>query len=217
MLKWVVAGLALLNTGLFLWATGHKGLSAGDVAAARPLVNADAMRLLGEMTAAQPAAREGRIPGLCFRVGPFPTESDMSRIGERFAELRIPYRQRTVPPREIRAHRVYIGPYTTAVDIQAQRNLLRASGVSEHYVKHEGGGRDIISLGLFAQKKGAETLVKQLQAKNIKALVRPEDRVLASNYWVELRIEESDQRARAALEQISWPGSRAKLRQYPCI
>lgn len=216
MLKWTVAGLVLLNAGLFLWATGHKGMSAG-ISTARPAVNPAGMRLLRELTPAQSPVPAGPVQSVCFRVGPFLSEPDMLRAGQQLAESQIPFQPRTVAAREIRAHRVYLGPFSTATAIRAQRQLLRASGVSDHYVKHEDGGQDIISLGLFSQKRGAETLLQTLQSKNIKATVRAEDRLLGPTYWIELRLSAAEQRSQTALQQMNWPGERAKLRKYSCI
>jgi len=215
MLKWIVAALALVNAGLFLWATGHRGLSGGD-AAARQIINPDAMRLLSEVSPRTPAPSSDS-PRLCFRVGPFLDRAQMERAGQNLDELQVPFHERTVPAREIRAHRVYVGPYTTPTAIAAQRKLLNASGITDHYVKRENGGQDVISLGLFSQKTGAEALLKDLQAKNIKAQIRVEDRELAPTYWIELRDSAANQRVETALRQRRWDGARAKIRQYPCV
>jgi hypothetical protein len=216
MLKWVVAGLVLLNVALVLWATGHKGLS-GSGATARQTINPEAMVLVAEIASSRSAAEASRAASLCFRVGPFVTTEQMDQAGDTLRGLSVPFETRTVPAREIRAYRVFLGPFSSASAVEVQRQLLRTSGVTDHYVKRENEGKSVISLGLFSRKAGAEEVVRFMQAKNIQAKMRSEDQRLATTYWLELRNSRANQAVVAELKQARWAAERAKLRQYPCV
>jgi len=214
-MKWVVGALVLVNAGLFLWATGHKGL-AGTSEPARAVVNAESMQLISETRPPATAASPAAGARLCFRIGPFVTENDMDRAGQHLYELAVPFNRRNVPSRDIRTYRVYLGPFTTDSAIEAQRDLLRAGGVTDHYVKREPGGNDIISLGLFSQQSSAERMRAELEKKNFKPSTRPEDRALGATYWLELTNSDANKRARADLAASQWPEPRAVVKQFPC-
>ncbi len=216
MLKWVVAGLVLLNVALLLWATGHKGLSASD-ATARQTINPEAMKLVAEIAPSRQLVEVSQTASLCFRVGPFLTADQMDQAGDTLRGLSVPFETRTVPAREIRAYRVFLGPFSSSSAVEVQRQLLRTSGVTDHYVKREKEGQNVISLGLFSRKAGAEEVVRTMQEKNIQAQVRSEDRRLVTTYWLELRDGRANQAAVAELKQAQWADERAKLRQYPCV
>ena len=136
--------------------------------------------------------------------------------GDRLRELSLPFESLTVKAREIRAYRVYIGPFSNPQAIEVQRLWLSESGVSDHYVKRQVGEKDIISLGLFSQNTGADALVRDLKSKNVSAQTRLEDRTLGSTHWLELRDSNTNRAARAQLSTLDWGDERTKLSEFPC-
>ena len=213
-MKWLVGVLLLLNVALFLWATGHQADSVDGGPEFRQSVNPSGMRLISEIE--PPAAPDAGSQAGCYRVGPFYNQNAVALATQKLDILKLTFRQRTVKERELRAYRVYLGPYSTESAIETQRNLLRAGGISDHYVKRESEGTSLISLGLFSQKSGADAFARELEKKRINTRLRTEDRVLGPTFWLELDDREGNRAARSELEQASWGDPRAKLRPLPC-
>ena len=210
--KWVVGVLALVNVALFLWATGHRSVSSASPEDFRQQVNAASMRLLREN--ALSAAESGKTP--CFRVGPFYELNAVALASQKLDILKVPYGQRTIKERQLRAYRVFLGPYSTESAIEAQRGLLRENGITDLYLKREPGGTSLISLGLFSQRQGAEDFVRDLTRKRLPAQARAEERVLGPTFWLELEQSSANRAAENELRATRWGDPRAKLRPFPC-
>ncbi len=208
-MKWFFALLVLANVGMYLWATGHK---TSDSTPVRSTVNANGMELLSEL----PAARNNRSSGSCYRVGPFSDESGSIKAVETLNKLSVPYTALAIKKREVRAYRVYLGPFNTSEQVERQRNVLRNSGINEHYVKSERAAQDLISLGLFSQQARADEFMRELIKKDVHAKTRPETRKLGPTYWLELHDVESNQGVLGVLRETQWAGDRARLRVFPC-
>lgn len=156
-------------------------------------------------------------PPLCLRVGPFFDEKLAGETADRLRTLTLAVDMRTVKSREIRAYRVYVGPFENSAESKAQQKILVESGVKDHYVKREEGKKDIISLGLFTQNTGAAALTEQLKEKGVVASTRTEDRKLDPTYWLELTDSEANRAAHAELAAAkTWGDERTKLSEFPC-
>ena len=222
-MKWIVGVLLLCNAVMFLWATGHRPASTEFI---RPPVAGETMMLLSELTPVQPSPevadqtggqQPAPPPPMCLRIGPFNNELLAEQTASRLRTLALKVESRTVNQREIRAYRVYLGPFDTQSAIDAQRQLLDNSGVKDHYVKRASGEKDIISLGLFSQGTGAEALINELGTKNIVAQTRHEDRMLEPTFWLELQDPEANEKNRAELTAVrNWGEESTKLSEYPC-
>ena len=213
MMKWLVGLLCLFNAALFLWATGYDP-GRGVTASAYPVVSAEGMRLLSEVK-----ARAESVPGdapRCARIGPFVSSAVAALAAQKLDAMSLAYTQRTVKSREIRAFRVYLGPFGTESAIAAQRSLLESSGTDDFYVKRDEQGGGIISLGLFSQRDGADLLLGKLQGRGIQAKLRPEDRVLKPNYWLEIGDPAIGGGIPPELVQASWGEAGAEIRRYDC-
>ena len=208
-MKWVFALLVVANVGMYLWATGHKTV---DVTSIRASVNADGMRLLSEL----PAARKNRGANSCYRIGPFSDEGGSIKAVETLNKLSVPYTALTIGKREVRAYRVFLGPFNTSEQIERQRNILRSSGINEYYVKSERATEDLISLGLFSQQARADEFMQELIKKDVRAKTRPENRTLGPTYWLELHDVKSNPETLGILRETQWSGDRARLRVFPC-
>ena len=218
-MKWVFGILLLCNVGLYLWTYGQRPDSSEFI---RPLVNGETMMLLSEMA---PAKSESTVEATgdppverayCLRVGPFYDINLASESGDKLARLSLPFEARSVRAREIRAYRVFLGPFTASAAVQTQRALLNKSGVTDHYVKRQPGEQDIISLGLFTQSTGADALMSELKGKNVSAQIRTEDRMLEATYWLELRDPRANQKTQSELTGMEWGDERTKLSEFPC-
>jgi len=242
-MKWIVGVLVLVNAGLFLWATGQRPSSTEFI---RPTVNGETMMLLSEMLPAQPTAvvtpvmdkQEPEVnqqprgeqqveqqpvladqpPSLCLRIGPFYDKKLAEKTENRLQSMSLLVSSRTVKAREIRAYRVFLGPFETRSEIDRLRKELISKGIKDHYVKRESGQKDIISLGLFIQKSGAKSLVDQLKRNNVPARSKPEDRVMDPTIWLELKDTAANQKVQPELAAINtWGDARTRLSEYPCV
>lgn len=218
-MKWVFGILLLCNVGLYLWTYGQR---TDGTESTRPPENGETMKLLSEVT---PAANETKAEpsddqpieqSFCLRIGPFFDINLASESGEKLASLALPFKARSVKARAIRAYRVYLGPFTSSGAAQEQRTLLNENGITDHYVKRQSGEQDIISLGLFIQSDGADALMEQLEAKDIKPHVRTEDRTLEPTYWLELRDSNANRNSESRLDAMEWGDERTKLSEFPC-
>ena len=218
-MKWIFGALLLCNVGLFLWTYGHRPDSTEFI---RPPVSGETMMLLNEITSVRstPVVNSTRDqsaqPSLCLRIGPFFDQNLAKKTSVRLKSWALPFDTRSVKARKIRAYRVYVGPFATSSEVEAQRKLLTDSGIKDHYVKRQAGEQEIVSLGLFTQSNGAEALVQELKAKNILAQTKPEDRTLKPTYWLELRDTKANQLARPRLASAKWGDERARLSEFPC-
>jgi hypothetical protein len=207
-MKWLVGILCLLNAGLFLWSSGHTP------AAAYPVVNEDNMRLIREMQAGNRSSGQGEPR--CARIGPFVDSSVAALAAQKLDSLSLGYNRRTVKSREIRAYRVFLGPFESSSAIEAQRRLLRRAGIEDFYLKRDAASGDIISLGLFTQRNGAETLAAKLGRQDIQARIRPEERTLKPSFWLEIDSPVAVRNLPRELAGARWGEKGAALRRYDC-
>jgi len=212
-MKWLAAFLLLLNAGLFLWATGHDPGGPAS-ASAYPTVSAESMRLLNEVREGNEASNDGA--GECARIGPFLSSAVASLAAQKLDSMSLSYTRRTVKSREIRAFRVYLGPFRDPSALETQRRLLEDGGVADYYVKRDDDGSTIISLGLFSQRDGAEVMRRKLSRQGVEAELRTEDRVLKPNYWLEINDAALARRMPEALTGARWGEKEARIRRYEC-
>lgn len=212
-MKWLAGFLLLLNAALFLWATGHDP-GRPTSAAAYPVVSAESMRLLSEVKARRESS--GGEEPLCVRIGPFDSSAVVSLAAQQLDAMSLSYTRRTVKAREIRAFRVFLGPFQSESAITTQRRLLENAGVEDYYVKRLEDGGGIVSLGLFSQREGAEIRQRQLDGKGVQAKLSTEQRVLDPNFWLEINDPEVAAEVPDELAGASWGEKAARARRYEC-
>ncbi len=207
-MKWVFGMLLVLNVGLYLWATGHRQSGASI----RPTINFQGMRLIGERgRGADPGADD-----VCYRIGPFADRQESAKAITLLTDLSVRFSELTVSKREVRAYRVYLGPFTDPEQTARQRGMLHDNGISDYYIKRDSVGEEVISLGLFSQRRAAENFVRSLAETGIIAKHRAEDRILGPTYWLELTGLHTTADALRGLRDGRWEGDRARLRAFPC-
>jgi len=212
-MKWLVGFLGVINAALFLWATGHDADGLAP-ASAYPVVNAENMRLLHELAGPEQGSEDSR--NRCARIGPFVDSAVAALAGQKLDALSLSYSRRTIKSREIRAYRVFLGPFETRAGIEAQRRLLQAGDIEDFYLKRDEQGVGIISLGLFSQRDGAELLADRLSRLDIQAKIRPEDRTLKPSFWLEIDDPSVARQIPPELAEARWGERRARLRRYEC-
>lgn len=213
-MKWLAGFLLLFNAGLFLWATGHDP-DRSSPAGGYPVVNAEGMRLLSEVGPEDASAPD--VGRGCVRIGPFSSSAVASLAAQKLDAMSIRYSRRTVGSREIRAYRVFLGPFESDSAMDVQRRLLESGGVEDYYVKPgSDGSGGIISLGLFSQRDGAEVMRRNLADDNIDARLRTEERVLEPNFWLEVDDPAVSGGTPRELAEASWGENDVRVRRYQC-
>lgn len=211
--RWVVGFLVLFNAGLFLWATGHAPRRSAT-GSGYPIVSAESMRLLSEVKEQNGSPAGGRLR--CARIGPFTHSAVADLAAQKLDAMSLHYSRRTVKPREIRAFRVFLGPFESEAAIDAQRRLLDSAGIKDYYVKHDEPGGGIISLGLFSQRDRAQALLDKLGRAEVQARLRTEKRVLQPTFWLEIDDPAVAHGIPPELARASWGDEGARITRYAC-
>ena len=212
-MKWLAGFLLVLNAALFLWATGHDPGRPAP-ASAYPVVSAESMRLLSEVKAGDESSRDG--PPGCLRIGPFVSSAVVTLAAQKLEAMSLSYTRRTVKSRQIRAFRVFLGPFQSESGMETQRRLLEAAGVEDYYLKRNEEGGGIISLGLFSQQDGAEVMRGKLSRQDIETKLRTEERILQPNFWLEIDDPAVAREIPPELAGASWGEQEARARRYKC-
>lgn len=209
-MKWGVVLLLIANVALYLWAGG--GIErAGSV---KPEVNKEGMRLLGEpqsagadSAATSPdgaqarSARTGQAALSCYRLGPFKDEAARSAAARWMSSRQLTYRAVRSESREMRAVRVYLGPFDTLDAAGPAMRGLKEKAI-DHFVDPEARGQVYVSLGYFSQEALAVKFVAHLLTRGIDAKSRAEYRAMGPFDWMEAAV---DTTRRDLLLARRWP------------
>ncbi|HEX9625982.1 MAG TPA: SPOR domain-containing protein [Acidiferrobacterales bacterium] len=203
LLKWLFGALLLANIGLLMWGLWHRDAASDAAYQPLPPVNAEKMVPLtvGPDLArrADRAAQRGRpapslspvkperaTPALrCLTVGPFDGEETAARAAERLGELHLTHTRREESRREAASYWVHLPPLKSRAAAEARLQELKKLGVKDAFIMQEPDKENAISLGLFSQAENARGLMKELEAKGVKAgqEIRYRDQTLV---WLEV-------------------------------
>lgn len=89
--------------------------------------------------------------------------------------------------RELRAVRIYLGPFESREAAQPTMDLLKKKELDHYYYVSE--GKERISLGYFTQEELALRYVKKMKTEGFDAHSQPEYRTLGPFYWMDVRVE----------------------------
>jgi len=211
-MRWWVLALALINLTVFL---GAQMRTAPDPAfSPRAPVDTTAMRLLSEVDRPPARVAAGEVGGRCMRLGPFLDLNAVAAARGGLLERGFSPRERVTPAREVRAWRVFVGPFDADEEVERMRDRLLASGVEDFYLMRGESGVGALSLGLFSVQGAAEDLAAGVGAGGIDASVRSEDRPVGPVYWLEFA--DTAGGVAGSLPSDFWGEPRARLRQVPC-
>jgi len=135
-------------------------------------------------------AESGNLPvGLsCYRVGPFKSGSIWSRANSWVQSQDIAITPVRSESRELRAVRVYVGPFESIAAAQGDVEILKQKEL-DYFVYLRDDNQARISLGYFTQEELSIKFVDYLQTQNIEAKSQPEYRTLGPFDWMDLEIE----------------------------
>ena len=229
-MKWVFSALLLANIGLFMWATWYKDLGVEPAKKPRPPVNADKMlplstpglkltpRLAGgdRLELLTPVEREALDnEKFCYIIGPFETHEHALKAGGPLEEMQLGVSTRSAEDKSESSYWVFIPPLATRQKAQTKVKELAKLGFKEHFITQEAGRDNAISLGVFAQRENAESLLQELKGKGIEAKLETRYR-LRLLYWLNLRAADLTEEQVEHLAQLDWGPPEIRVRQAAC-
>ncbi len=135
-------------------------------------------------------AESGSLPvGLsCYRIGPFKSGSVWSRANSWVQSQDISITPVRSESREVRAVRVYVGPFESIAAAQGDVEVLKQKDL-DYFVYLRDDNQARISLGYFTQEELSIKFVDYLKTQNIEAKSQPEYRTLGPFDWMDVEIE----------------------------
>jgi len=229
-MKWLFSALLLANIGLFMWASWYKDMGIEPARKPRPPVNAEKMLPLttpglkltprpasgDRLELLTPAEREAfGSETFCYTIGPFESRELANKAGAFLKEMQLEYGTRTADDRSESSYWVFIPPLATRQEVQAKIKELAKLGFKEHFITEEAGRDNAISLGVFAQRDNAESLMDELRSKGIEAKLETRYR-LRLLHWLNLRAADLTESQVERLAQIDWGPAEIRVRQTAC-
>ena len=160
-----------------------------------------------EVAEAQPAATQ-----MCYRIGPFKKENSWAFAQTWMDENSVQYNHITSDSRELRAVRVYLGPFNSESATDAEVQKLKSKAL-DHFVYKVENGLIRISLGYFTQEELADKFLSYLDSIGIEAKSQPEYRKLGPHNWLEIPVENINQ---SQLVQRDWQESSVNISKIQC-
>ncbi len=143
------------------------------------------------VTATPTAETQGEPDWSCYRVGPFKDQTVWQQARQ-WGNLKnldfVPVRSES---RELRAVRVYIGPFASISAAQPDVELLKAKEL-DHFVYLRNDDQARVSLGYFTQEELANKFVEYLVTQDIPAKSQPEYRTMGPFDWMDVKIDSAD-------------------------
>ena len=148
----------------------------------------------------------------CYRVGPFKKENSWTAALDWIKERNVPYSPVTSESRELRAVRVFMGPYNSETQIAPVMKALKEKKL-DHFVYQVEEGVFRVSLGYFTQEELASKFLGYLESIKVQANAQPEYRQLGPYNWLEIPFEAVQLEA---LSQRNWLESSIGLSRVEC-
>ncbi len=133
-------------------------------------------------------------PLQCYRAGPYTSSKAVSKLLAALESLSIVYdKDEKKAASEVKAVRVYLGPFATQEALAKQQVVLKSKKVDAFALKRPGGR--VIQLGFFRKQgealKNAKSMQSVMKAKGLDAKVEVERNVVAARVTVQFKAAES--------------------------
>lgn len=148
----------------------------------------------------------------CYRVGPFKDQSSWRNARQWATDQGLEFTPVRSESRELRAVRVYIGPFVSISAAQQDVDMLDEKEL-DYFVYLRDNGEARISLGYFTQEELAAKFVNYLSGQNIEAKSQPEYRTLGPYDWMDLRLKST---SRWDLLERDWQDGDVKVSERFC-
>jgi len=127
----------------------------------------------------------------CYRIGPFRKPEPWQIAKNWLTEQGVEYKHVTSESRELRAVRVFLGPYRAATETEAAVKVLDSKNL-DHFVYQLEDGASRVSLGYFTQEELATKFLNYLTSIKVDAQSQPEYRILGPFNWMEIPAQTID-------------------------
>jgi hypothetical protein len=148
----------------------------------------------------------------CYRIGPFKKDSSWGLAQEWMRDQGVEFEQLISESRELRAVRVFLGPFVNQSDVNSAVSLLKGKNL-DHFVYQVENGSTRVSLGYFTQEELANKFLNYLQGIKVVAKSQPEYRILGPFNWMQFNNPGDNLKA---LQQHQWNEAKAGLSQLDC-
>lgn len=166
----------------------------------------------GPQIAAAAPADQSAADWSCYRIGPFKDLSLWRNAQDWVTDRGLGYQPVRSESRELRAVRVYVGPFESISAAQPAIENLKKREL-DHFVYLKNGGEARISLGYFTQEELAAKFVDNLVSQQIEAKSQPQYRTLGPFDWMDVRISSG---ARGVLLSRDWGSDATTIEERPC-
>ena len=222
-MKWITAILMIVNVAIYL----SVGSPSVDPVSSNPSdsidVNLEGMLLLHELstgeddlvqrevgatevTALQDIKEEVEVAVVeagmlsCHRIGPFRQEDHFDTARKWMVARDISFEEVTTHTRELKAMRVFVGPFRDQSQIKSAIDWLKSNNLDSYPFKGE-DGLTRVSLGYFTQKGLADKFLAHLTSLGVGAKTSQEFRRLGPYRWLETNVTTTDEKS---LKVASW-------------
>lgn len=191
---------------------GTTGLDDGSAL----IISEDLLEDANQEIAFSHAVEKQPVPnsslGQCVRIGPFKKAEPWNNAQQWIAKQGVEYQPITSESRELRAVRVFLGPFSSKDALAQTRALLKEKNL-DHFVYQVENGSTRVSLGYFTQEALANKFLSYLDSVKIEAKSHSEYRKLGPFNWMEIAAADisSDN-----LQNRDWGESAVKLAVSNC-
>jgi len=212
--------LLLLNLALLGWIKGMFGaysVNGREPGRLERQVAPDRIRILTDRDVQLLQRRAAQAPApevlACLEIGDFAGDSQLDRLRERLAALKLADRASELTQDNPGWYRVYLPPARSLAEAEGRAAQLREQGVRDFLIlKDEGALRYAISLGSFRDRDLARKQLALLERRGIKgARVTDNPTVVRST---RVRIRGADAAAAKQLEELQKDFPQQKVQ--PC-
>ena len=148
----------------------------------------------------------------CYRIGPFKTNELWGKARNWVSEMGLSFEAIRSESRELRAVRVYVGPFATISAAQPAIENLKSREL-DHFVYLNNDTEARISLGYFTQEELANKFVEYLSTQQIDAKSQPEYRTLGPYDWMNVRVASG---ARNSILSRDWGSKDVNILEVTC-
>lgn len=148
----------------------------------------------------------------CYRVGPFKDKSIWQGARQWVTDQGLEFVAVRSESRELRAVRVYVGPFDSINAAQQDVDRLDNKEL-DFFVYLRDNGEARISLGYFTQEELAAKFVDYLATQDIEAKSQPEYRTLGPFDWMDIKAKST---SRWDLLERDWQDAGVKVTERQC-
>jgi len=151
----------------------------------------------------------------CYVIGPFEAREAALKASGSLEEMQLGFTTRSAEDKSESSYWVFLPPLASRQEAQAKVKELAKLGFKEHFITQEAGRDNAVSLGVFAQRENAESLLEELKSKGIEAKLETRYR-LRLLHWLNLRAADLTEEQVEQLGQLDWGPPEIRVRQATC-